>query len=83
MNNFIKLVDVINLLPNGTSYRRFLEAFDIQEHKLWFPYEAISCEEDLDQNIPDYKSEKWYSSLQDCHLLDVEYNEWRSLKKKR
>ena len=41
-NDKLKFIDMMNYLPPGTSYDKFLETFQIQQRKSYFPYEYFT-----------------------------------------
>ena len=57
-----RFLDIINYLGPGTSYTRWVKAYDCETVKAWFPYEWFDSPEKLDfPGLPEY--EEWYSSL--------------------
>ena len=61
-------LDIINYLGPGTSYDKWVKAYECESEKSWFPYEWFDSIEKLDfKGLPDY--EHWYSKLKGCYLL--------------
>ena len=70
-----RFLDIINYLGPGTSYTRWVKAYDCETVKAWFPYEWFDSPEKLDfPGLPEY--EEWYSRLKGEHLLTRE--EWEA-----
>ena len=70
-----RFLDIINYLGPGTSYAKWVKAYDCETVKAWFPYEWFDSPEKLDfPGLPEY--EEWYSSLRGEHLLTRE--EWEA-----
>ena len=58
----LKFLDMMNYLPPGTSYEKFLHTFDIQEKKSFFPYKYFTDISVLEEtSLP--PAEKFYSNL--------------------
>ena len=69
-NYRFKFLDIINFLAVGTSYSKFLKAYDIDVGKSFFPYEWFDCAEKLDfQHLPAY--EDFYSVLKNKNTLEI------------
>ena len=65
--NFLFL-DIINYLGPGTSYEKWVKAYECETVKSWFPYEWFDTPEKLDfRGLPKY--EDWYSKLKGGYLL--------------
>ena len=63
-----RFLDIINYLGPGTSYEKWVKAYECESEKSWFPYEWFDSIEKLDfKGLPDY--EHWYSKLKGCYLL--------------
>ena len=63
-----RFLDIINYLGPGTSYEKWVKAYECETVKSWFPYEWFDSPEKLDfKGLPDY--EHWYSKLKGCYLL--------------
>ena len=81
-NNF-RFLDIINYLGPGTSYEKWVKAYECETVKSWFPYEWFDTPEKLDfRGLPKY--EDWYSKLKGGYVLTRE--EWEGcqrLSKKR
>ena len=67
--NFIFL-DLLNFLAPGFSYSQFLKAYNVEEKKLFFPYEYISSIEVLNETALPPIGEAWYSTLKNKSVLD-------------
>ena len=73
-----RFLDIINYLSPGTSYEKWVKAYECKTVKSWFPYEWFDSSEKLDfKGLPDY--EHWYSKLKGCYLLTKA--EWEGCKK--
>ena len=71
-NNF-RFLDIINYLGPGTSYEKWVKAYECETIKSWFPYEWFDTPEKLDfRGLPKY--EDWYSKLKGDYVLTQE--EW-------
>ena len=69
-----RFLDIINYLGPGTSYEKWVKAYECEEVKSWFPYEWFDSFEKLDfKGLPKY--EDWFSKLQSDYLLSK--NEWK------
>ena len=65
----LKFLDMMNYLPPGTSYEKFLHTFDIQEKKSFFPYEYFTDISVLEEtSLP--PAEKFYSNLKQRNVLE-------------
>ena len=66
---------IINYLAPGTSYEKWVRAYDCKTVKSWFPYEWFDSPEKLDfPGLPEY--ENWNSKLKGGHILTPEEHEW-------
>ena len=64
----LRFLDIINYLGPGTSYERWVKAYDCKTTKSWLPYEWFDSEEKLDyEGLPEY--EHWYSKLKKEYVL--------------
>ena len=73
-----RFLDIINYLGPGTSYEKWVKAYECNTVKSWFPYEWFDSPEKLDYpGLPDYMA--WYSRLKDDFVLKL--SEWRACKK--
>ena len=73
----LRFLDIINYLGPGTSYERWVKAYDCKATKSWLPYEWFDSEEKLDyEGLPEY--EHWYSKLKKEYVLTRE--EWEGCK---
>ena len=73
----LRFLDIINYLGPGTSYERWVKAYDCKATKSWLPYEWFDGEEKLDyEGLPEY--EHWYSKLKKEYVLTRE--EWKACK---
>ena len=69
----LRFLDIINYLGPGTSYAKWVEAYDCKATKSWLPYEWFDSQEKLDYpGLPEY--EEWYSKLKGEYGLTRE--EW-------
>ena len=69
----LRFLDIINYLGPGTSYAKWVEAYDCKATKSWLPYEWFDSAEKLDYpGLPEY--EEWYSKLKGEYVLTRE--EW-------
>ena len=74
----LRFLDIINYLGPGTSYERWVKAYDCKATKSWLPYEWFDREEKLDyEGLPEY--EHWYSKLKKEYVLTRE--EWEGCKR--
>ena len=72
-----RFLDIINYLGPGTSYEKWVKAYDCKTTKSWFPYEWFDRPEKLDyQGLPDYPH--WYSKLKNEFTLKL--SEWKACK---
>ena len=68
-----RFLDIINYLGPGTSYEKWVKAYECKTVKSWFPYEWFDRPEKLDYpGLPEY--EEWYSKLKGEYVLTRE--EW-------
>ena len=68
-NEKLKLLDMSNYLPPGTSYDKFLQTFNIEQRKSYFPYEYLSDASVLSEtSLP--PPEAFYSSLKQQNTLE-------------
>ena len=73
-----RFLDIINYLGPGTSYEKWVKAYDCKTTKSWFPYEWFDRPEKLDYpGLPDYPH--WYSKLKNEFTLKL--SEWKACKK--
>lgn len=73
-----RFLDIINYLGPGTSYEKWVKAYECSSEKSWFPYEWFDSVEKLDfPGLPDYPF--WYSSLKEEYLLKI--SQWKACKK--
>ena len=77
-NNYYIFLDVLNYLPPGTNYDKFVKAYGLPgEKKLHFPYEFLDSYERLDGPLPPYPSSAWCSQLRSgIDLLNEPYEEY-------
>ena len=65
-----RFLDIINYLGPGTSYEKWVKAYECKTVKSWFPYEWFDSPEKLDYpGLPDYLA--WYSRLKDAFVLKL------------
>jgi hypothetical protein len=63
-----RFLDIINYLGPGTSYEKWVKAYECKTVKSWFPYEWFDTPEKLDfAGLPKY--EEWYSKLKGEYVL--------------
>ena len=73
-----RFLDIINYLGPGTSYEKWVKAYECKAVKSWFPYEWFDRPEKLDYpGLPDYPH--WYSKLKDEFTLKL--SEWKACQK--
>jgi hypothetical protein len=69
-NGQFKFLDITQYLAPGTSYVKFLKAFDVVESKGFLPYEWFDSAEKLDYpELPPF-GPAWHSSLKNRSVLD-------------
>ncbi len=65
----LKFIDIMSFLPPGTSYKKFLQCYSIDESKSWFPYDWFKSSDLLDYpRLPDF--EEFYSPLKGRNVLE-------------
>ena len=70
-------LDIINYLGPGTSYGKWVKAYECKAEKSWFPKEWFDRPEKLDYpGLPDYLD--WYSKLKGDFVLKL--SEWKACK---
>ena len=63
-----RFLDIINYLGPGTSYEKWVKAYECKTVKSWFPYECFDKPKKLDFSwLPKY--ERWYSKLKREYVL--------------
>ena len=63
-----RFLDIMNYLGPGTSYDKWVKAYECETVKSWFPYEWFDKPEKLDfRGLPKYKD--WYSKLKGGYVL--------------
>ena len=73
-----RFLDIINYLGPGTSYEKWVKAYECKTVKSWFPYEWFDRPEKLDYpGLPDYLD--WYSKLKGDFVLKL--SEWKASQK--
>ncbi len=85
-NSHLKFLDMSQFLGPGTSYAKFLKAYQIPEGKGYFPYEWFDDVGKLDHpSLPPHSA--FYSSLKQKNITEEEYtfcqNIWREHKMER
>ena len=63
-------LDLLNYLAPGYSYAHFLKAFNVQEAKLFFPYEYITSVSVLNETKLPPLGDAWFSTLKQKSVLD-------------
>ena len=63
-------LDLLNYLAPGYSYANFLKAYNVQESKLFFPYEYITSVSILNETELPPLGDAWFSSLKQKSVLD-------------
>ncbi|XP_033729711.1 uncharacterized protein LOC117318893 [Pecten maximus] len=72
-NALLKVLDISQFLSPGTSYSKFLKAYDVHETKGFFPYEYLTTTTDkLDETALPPHSE-FYSKLKGKNISEEEY----------
>ncbi len=66
-------LDQMNYCAAGTSLRKFIKAYDIDEEKGHFPYEWFDSYEKLDYLISDLKIEHFDSSLKNTRMHEKDF----------
>ena len=67
-----KFLDISHYLAAGSSYSRFLRAYEIEESKGYFPYDYFDSIEKLEEkHLPPH--EEFYSQLRDSNITEEEY----------
>ena len=61
-----RFLDIINYLGPGTSYEKWVKAYECKTVKSWFPYECFDKPE-KHAGLPKY--EEWYSKLKGEYIL--------------
>ena len=68
LTNSFRFLDIMNYLGPGTSYEKWVKAYECETVKSWFPYEWFDTPEKLDfPGLP--KCEEWYSKLKGEYVL--------------
>ena len=75
-NNFYHFLDISQFLPPATSYDKFLTAYGIENGKQYFCYEWLDSFEKLNEQLPPYPSDAWFSTLKDKDILADEYEQY-------
>ena len=71
-NSRLRLIDVINFTPAGTSYAQYLKGFKIDDSKLSFPYEFVTSLDMLDYpHLP--SKDDFKNTLKRTELEDADY----------
>ena len=68
-------LDQMNYCAAGTSLRKFIKAYDIDEEKGHFPYEWFDSYEKLDYLISDLKIEDFDSSLKNTKMHEKDFKD--------
>ena len=77
-----RFLDIINYLGPGTSYDKWVKAYDCTANKSWFPYEWFDYPKKLDfPGLPDYLF--WYTKLEERYPLTMkEFKQCKIFKEK-
>ena len=68
LTNSFGFLDIMNYLGPGTSYEKWVKAYECETVKSWFPYGWFDTPEKLDSpGFP--KDEEWYSKLKGEYVL--------------
>ena len=72
-----RFLDIMNYLGPGTTYERWVKAYDCKTTKSWLPYEWFDDIKKMDYpGLPDYPH--WYSKLKNGFTLKI--SEWKDCK---
>ena len=72
-----RFLDIMNYLGPGTSYEKWVKAYDCETTKSWLPYEWFDDIKKLDYpGLPEYPH--WYSKLKNEFTLKL--SEWKACK---
>ena len=70
-----KFLDITQYLAPGSSYSKFLKAYEVTETKSYFPYCWFDAPEKLDYgNLPPYQA--FFSDLKNVNTLEEEFTAW-------
>ena len=73
--NKFKFLYIVQYIAPGSSYSKFLKAYQVSEAKSYFPYEWFTHVDKLKcDSLPPYES--FYSSIKDLNVLEEEMIEW-------
>ena len=72
LTNSFRFLDIMNYLGPGTSYEKWVKAYECDTVKSWFPYEWFDTPEKLD--FRGLRKYEWYSKLKGDYVLTRE--EW-------
>ena len=68
----LRFFDIRNLLATGFSYKKFLEAYECESGKFFFPYECVDFVEKLScRRVPSHKA--FYSRLTQSNISQADY----------
>ena len=74
----LKFIDASNYLAAGTSYDSFLQSYDTEIRKSYFPYEWLDDYSKLQYSqLPSYDA--FYSKLKGVNTLEAEYKLFKTL----
>ena len=77
ISNFHRFSDICQFLLPATSYNKFLTAYGINGKQLqYFCHEWLESYEKLNEQLPPYPSDAWYSSLRDKDILADEFDQY-------
>lgn len=70
--NGLMFLDVCNYLPPHTDYSSYLKSYQVKETKFFFPYEAFTSLDFLEQtSLPPHSA--FYSSIKNSNITEEEY----------
>lgn len=80
--NGFRFVDIINYLGLGTSYEKWVKAYECSVQKSWLRNECFDSPEKLNYpGLPDYPA--WYSRLKGAYVLSLsEFQECKAFNEK-
>ena len=78
-----KFLDIMNYLAPGTTYDKWVKAYEAKQTKSWLPYEWFDSADKLDYpGLPPYT--EWYSKLKQASVCtEAEYEECKRIFQER